>query len=138
MRYLFVACCAITLSCQTRDPATATSDTSDFEAFYQQFHTDSTFQLERTIFPLSGLPANADSLTLSKNDYKWTKDNWVLHRPFDSTLTGFEHKLTELGEGMILETFLQKDTRMAMERRFAIVDGNWHLIYYAGMNPVGQ
>lgn len=107
----------------------------DFRLFYDRFHSDTTFQLEHIVFPLSGLPANADTLTPGTN-FKWEKEGWRWHRPVDPTLTGFEREWQMLSRELISETISQKAAGFGMRRRFAKMDTDWMLIYYAGMNPL--
>ena len=105
----------------------------DFEAFYQRFHADSLFQMEHIAFPLAGLPTHADSLEDGKSFF-WQEDNWVLHRAFDNSLTGYERSRKRFESDIIVETIVQKDTDIGMIRRFVKMDDEWMLIYYAAMN----
>ena len=107
----------------------------DFETFYQRFHTDSLYQMEHISFPLAGLPAHADSLE-DVRSFFWQKDAWVLHRAYDERLTGFERNRRKFGPDIIVETIVQKDTDIGMMRRFAKMDDEWMLIYYAAMNQL--
>lgn len=109
---------------------------ADFEDFYERFHSDTNYQMAHIVFPLSGLPANAD--TLQAQDFKWQKDSWKWHRAMDETLSGYERSWQVISDEMISETIVQTSVGIGMTRRFAKVGGEWNLIYYAGMNPVGQ
>jgi len=51
-----------------------------FTDFYNKFHTDSEYQLERIVFPLEGLPPFADTI----ERYYWQKDEWQIHKPFNN------------------------------------------------------
>lgn len=107
---------------------------ADFRAFYDKFHTDTNYQKEHITFPLSGLPANAD--TLSYNDFRWNAENWKWHRNIDPSLTGYDREWQMVTDEMVIETIIQQTSRIGMERRFAKMDNGWMLIYYAGMNPM--
>ena len=111
-------------------------DLSDFYAFYQIFHIDTNFQREHIIFPLQGLPANADSLTIAGNDFTWTADTWKWHRPVDFETSEFTRELTPLGEDIVVEMIVHRNGQTGMLRRFAKMDDEWYLIYFADLNRV--
>ena len=128
---------------ETTDPVTenvslASNDLSDmpagFEAFFNRFHQDSVFQMSRIDFPLEGIPSNADSLQLADNSFRWSAQNWVLHRPFNSHDGQFERKFVPLGDDLVVEQIKVTDGQFGMMRRFAREAEGWRLIYYAGMN----
>ncbi len=122
-------------ACRNAQPADpAPTLPADFLAFYQRFHQDSLFQMEHIAFPLPGLPDRADSLTLSRNDFRWERHNWRMHRPFDFELGDFRRTFIPFNENMVEERILHRNGRYAMVRRFARMGGEWHLIYYAGLN----
>ena len=116
----------------------ASKDLSDFDAFYIKFHQDSLFQMEHITFPLEGLPANADSTALSDNDFRWQKEDWQMHKPFDSKNGEYEINFSSFGEDLIIEKVMHKSGNYGMLRRFARISGEWHLIYYAGFNRVNR
>ncbi|NND09391.1 MAG: hypothetical protein HKN87_23710 [Saprospiraceae bacterium] len=122
-------------ACSESDQSSGSNaaESDDFEAFYQRFHADSLFQMEHIAFPLAGLPIHADSLEDARSFF-WQEDNWVLHRAFDERLTGYERSRKRFGSNIIIETIVQKDTDIGMIRRFAKMDDEWILIYYAAMN----
>ncbi len=106
----------------------------DFINFYQQFHDDSSFQIAHIMFPLAGIPANADTLSSNLKEFKWQLEDWKIHRPFDQSLTGYTKEYSKFEDGIVIETIAQKQVGVGMERRFAKIDTEWMLIYYAGMN----
>ena len=108
---------------------------SDFEEFYDRFHSDTVYQIEHIVFPLSGIPANADTLE-NVTSFRWEKESWRWHRHIDSSLTGFEQEWKILSPEMIVEKITQKSAGFGMMRRFAKMDNQWMLIYYAAMNPI--
>lgn len=116
----------------------AAQEHNEFEAFYLKFHQDSLFQVEHITFPLEGLPANADSATLVNNDFRWQKEDWQMHKPFDSKNGEYQIEFSSFGEDLIIEKVLHKSGTYGMLRRFARISGEWHLIYYAGFNRVNQ
>jgi len=92
----------------------------DFVSFYEQFHTDSTFQLEHIVFPLAQ----------KKDSTKWQKDSWQIHKPFDSQNGNFERVLDNFA-GIITETIMEKNGAFLITRRFSKIGDEYHLIYYS-------
>lgn len=131
---LFQACDAGTQKQQVQEEAND-QPYAEFMQFYDQFLTDSIFQMERVLFPLEGIPANVDSETLAK-DFRWTPENWQLHRPFEFEGSDFEQKFIPFDEDLIIERIRHNSGAYASERRFAKIEGKWYLIYYAGLNAV--
>lgn len=108
-------------------------EAEDFEVFYERFMSDPAFQLSRIEFPLAGLPTGADSTTL-RNGYFWTEENWTIHKKVDYAALGYDRILDETPT-LVKETFV--DGRgIGGQRRFALKDGQWFLIYYASLNIV--
>jgi hypothetical protein len=105
----------------------------DFNTFYEQFLTDSTFQLSRINFPLEGLPASASKADFM-NGYFWTADNWDIHIKIDYEADGYQRNMTEL-DGYIREILVHSQG-WGLERRFMQVDGKWQLIYYSAPNAI--
>lgn len=111
---------------------------AEFVQFYHAFHQDSTFQVEHIVFPLEGIPAMADSLTLARDKYRWPKAGWKIHKPLDPERGDFRRKFFMMDDQLIIETISQAESQFAMQRRFAKLGDDWFLIYYAGMNPVKE
>ncbi|RMD68389.1 MAG: DUF4348 domain-containing protein [Bacteroidetes bacterium] len=107
----------------------------DFVAFYERFHQDSAFQMAHIAFPLEGLPPEVDSATLAAGTFRWTPENWTLHRPFDPD-SGFERTFVVYNDRMILEKLVHRNGQLGMARRWAKVGDEWQLIYFAGLNRV--
>ncbi len=105
-----------------------------FSEFYQRFHSDSTYQMNHIIFPLEGIPSNADLETIQSGTYRWQKENWSLMRPVDYQMSEYRRDFIPLTKDMIMEQITHKSGQYGMVRRFAIISGEWHLIYYAGVN----
>lgn len=98
-----------------------------FEAFYEQFHADSTYQVEHIAWPLSGGPTGTDALDESFDS--WSRDAWTVHRD-PRTQQGLERKL-ELAPNMVIEYLLDAARGQPLtERRFAKFGDEWMLIYY--------
>ncbi|MEM9549066.1 MAG: hypothetical protein AAGA77_23970 [Bacteroidota bacterium] len=100
----------------------------DFYPFYDQYHTDSLFQLERTVFPLKGLTRSSDSTKVAE-EIMWQKKDWILHRPFDHQNGTFERNFTNFG-GIISEHISANQGLFTLEKRYAKLNDQWHLIFY--------
>ncbi len=75
---------------------------NDFNAFYLRFHRDTAYQSSHITFPLEGLPASVDSITLKKGDFRWNKADWVHHQLFNDV--EFERSFRVINEQMVIET----------------------------------
>lgn len=113
------------------------ADDTDFETFYQRFLTDSVYQIEHITFPLEGIPSNAGQ-EVDPTGYRYSKAEWRMHRPFDPAETGFRSTFTTLGDDLVIEQIRHESGDYGMMRRFARLEDGWHLIYYAGLNPLEE
>lgn len=107
----------------------------EFEAFYDRFHEDPAFQLARVQFPLRGLPARAGA---AGEDFRWQRTDWQHHQRLDPATTGLNSDFAIISDDLIVESIRHKSGAYGMERRFARLDHEWYLIYYAGLRPVAQ
>jgi hypothetical protein len=109
-------------------------DFQDFVAFYERFHEDSLFQMRHIIFPLQGLPPEVDSATLAEQHFRWERDNWVMHRPLPVEGGEFTREFVPYTDDLIVERIVHHSGALGMLRRWARIDGQWTLIYFADMN----
>ena len=108
----------------------------DFAAFYDRFHTDSQYQMDHITFPLEGLPnSTGDGDTLPTQRFFWQRDDWQLHNHFTDPSNQFDHWYEMLNDRIIEHWVQMKGTNLMIRRRFAKLDDDWYLIYYAGMRP---
>lgn len=121
------------LSCRPKK-----ADYSDFNQFYDKFLQDSLFQVQHINFPLDGLPDNAVAYGDSVREFRWTAENWRMHRPIDFEKTKFEQNFETLGEELIIENIIDPTAGYGMLRRWAKIGGEWSLIYYVGLNPIQE
>lgn len=139
MRYLLPLALLFFFSCKNEpkpaaDTAAETALPAGFAEFYQRFHTDSVFQMEHITFPLEGLPHQADGETIAAKNYKWQADGWRMMRPVDWQMSEYQREIVPLSSSLVMERIANPKSGIGMVRRFAIIGGEWHLIYYAGLN----
>lgn len=111
-----------------------TSLPEGFSEFYQQFHRDSVFQMSHIIFPLQGIPDNADEETIQSGTFRWERADWNLMKPVDYQMSAYQREFIPLTDDMVMERILHENGQFGMVRRFAVISDEWHLIYYAGVN----
>ena len=144
MRILLISLSAtLLLSCspgagKKETPPDSDIDLVDFYAFYQSFHIDSAFQMAHINFPLKGLPANADSLTIARGDFLWQEDEWRLHRPVDYENSEYQREIIPLSEDIVVEKITHRNGQTGMLRRFARIGDDWYLIYFADLNRIAR
>ena len=110
----------------------------DFVMFYDRFHTDSLYQLAHILFPLEGLPPDADSTIANSGDFRWQREDWVIHKHFNSMDGNFTQQLIPLGDAMVIEQIRHSQAAYGMQRRFAKMGDEWQLIYYGAMNKLAE
>lgn len=108
----------------------------DFKAFFDKFHSDSIYQINHIVFPLQGLPAEADSSLVAAGSFYFPKEGWVLHKPFNNQDGAFKRTFDTLGDNIIFENITISNETFGMQRRFAKMDTAWYLIYYQQMNKI--
>ena len=109
----------------------------DFLLFYTKFHTDSLYQVEHITFPLEGMPPYNDSLAWAQPDFKWQKESWKMHKILKGRENSFLENLVPMGKDLIFEFTPTDDKKLWVARRFLKSNGEWKLIYYAGLNKKG-
>ncbi|MCB0662324.1 MAG: hypothetical protein KDC24_06270 [Saprospiraceae bacterium] len=107
---------------------------TDFNAFYMRFHRDTAYQTAHITFPLDGLPANADSLTMGNEQFKWQRNDWKYHQLLDDD--EFTRNFLVLNDNLVSESIRLKNSNLGLVRRFAKMGDDWYLIYYAGLNQI--
>ena len=94
-----------------------------FVDFYEKFHSDSLFQLEHIVFPLSGRLKEGGEV-----DY-WMSNDWIMHKEFDTGFSNYDREYAVFNE-IVIENITDSFGAFSMERRFAKVLDGWQLIYY--------
>ena len=129
--------CVLLASCRQK-PAEETAliipayETREFLDFYEKFASDSVYQLEHIVFPLEGMPALRDSTDVIPADFKWEKENWILHKAYDDMNGTFTREFIDF-KGIVIEKIGDNSGRYTMERRFSKMSDGWQLIYYRAM-----
>jgi hypothetical protein len=131
--------CFNLFSCKNRNTETVVEtkaegiyDSAEFQDFYQKFSTDSAFQMEHTVFPLEGMRSLQDSLDIPDPNFRWTQDNWRLHKPYDDMNGTYSREFVDFA-GIVVEKISDTSGQYTMERRFSKLSSGWHLIYYREM-----
>lgn len=123
----------LVLSCKNKSPDQAVVQEitipEDFNDFYDRFHSDSIYQMQHIIFPLEGIPAE-DSLR--SEQFRWTVEDWRLHRPFDDMGGTFTRSLYDINS-VIIEKISDQSGAYTMERRWVKMGEEWTMIYYKEM-----
>lgn len=115
-----------------QDPFEGYEVEQDFKDFYLEFMTDSVFQVSRINFPLEGLPSNASKEEIA-NGFYWQEEDWIAHKLINLQ-DGYAREFRNLGF-VLIETIHVKEFGIAAQRRFKKdANGDWYLIYYAGLN----
>ncbi|HRI00664.1 MAG TPA: hypothetical protein PK006_06395 [Saprospiraceae bacterium] len=108
--------------------------TEDFLLFYKKFHDDSVFQLASIVFPLEGLPDQADPDYIGSDKFYYTRDTWVIQTGSLESNKDFDHEFKVILPTLIEDIYTHKENKIKVIRRFAKASEGWRLIYYAGLN----
>lgn len=113
---------------ETEDHLTVTGVPSGFIDFYDEFHSDTTFQLNHIIFPLKGSFIRTDSTGIQKEDKIYDRETWAFHRSF--VKDGSYNQSYQLLGDLLIEKISDNLGLLEIERRWAPMDSTWYLIYY--------
>jgi hypothetical protein len=138
---VFIMFLFVLLSCKEKGVQVSGDDVQpgvysspEFLEFYEKFGTDSIFQIEHIVFPLEGEPSRKDILEQIPPDFKWQREDWVIHRKFNDMGGTFERELIDIS-GIVIENIHDTSGKYTMERRFGKLSSGWHLIYYKELGP---
>lgn len=105
----------------------------DFISFYNQFHTDTAYQLQHILFPLQGIPSLKAGDDITGMQWWFEKDGWKYHKPFND-MDGTYTRSFDNFAGIITETIVDNTGQFTMVRRFTkSSEDEWTLIYYKEM-----
>ncbi len=130
--------CKNTPAGQMQKTAEAADLPKDFLAFYQQFHTDTAFQMAHIDWPLKGEKSEmVDSTGEKKVLTEWEPQNWTMFQMPDLSDVGLKRSFETLGDALIIERLQYPMVNYGLERQFFKTDdGEWRLIYYAEMQEL--
>ena len=126
MRIYFCLCCALFFLCQAcQGLKKSAASVEDYQGFYQRFHRDSLFQLQRVRFPLDGYSIEGGQIKA------WSEQDWVMHK------NGLEQMDTSIYQteryerhGHIHERIFQPNSGVMIERHFSLLNQQWFLTFY--------
>lgn len=113
-------------------PPTENSMPADFEVFLEKFSNDTAYQMKHIIFPLEGRPALKDEKDTISANFKWPKESWVKHGPYNDMNGTFSRSFLNFS-GIITEEIADNTGQFTMVRRFSKLGDDWFLIYYKEM-----
>lgn len=119
-------------------PAEFVALPDDFLSFYQQFHSDSAYQMAHIQWPLKGEKAEKDSSGAAhKVLYSWNPEHWnMLHLP-DISDPGLKRSFETVGDALVIERMQYPMVNYGLERQFFKDDKNeWQLIFYSEMQEL--
>jgi hypothetical protein len=117
---------------ESPDVITAAYETPSFLEFYDRFGKDSVFQMNHITFPLEGMKSVKNEETIIDPDFRWSQDEWILHKSFDDMDGTFIKEFYDIN-GIVIEIISDPSGKFSMERRFGKLSQGWHLIYYREM-----
>lgn len=113
-----------TSSCRSSRTAQTTAR-EDFASFYARFLTDSTFQMERTRFPLPGQKFTAE---VADSAYRWQRTDWQMLREPQLDATYFTRNLT-VSDTLVTDEIAGVDSGFYFRMDYRPMDKKWHLMY---------
>jgi hypothetical protein len=101
----------------------------DFDKFYDRFHEDMDFQMERIQFPLEGGSAEVDGT------YPWNRENWITMKvkiyDVDKTVYIVDYQKSD---DVFSQSFKLKGSGFSAEYRFKKINKKWYLVYALDTN----
>ncbi|MEQ9304522.1 MAG: hypothetical protein RJQ14_11480 [Marinoscillum sp.] len=118
---LFVMSCSKKLSTNRVDES--------FDEFYERFHEDEDFQIQRVRFPLEG-----EYVSIEGGE-PWTKEDWEPHvqKVTDISDPDYDTEIIKK-EQEVIDKVQLRDSGFSIERKFRLIEGKWFLVYYQTVN----
>ena len=120
--WFFLATLLLGASCRSAKVGAAKEN---FSEFYQQFLTDSTFQMQRIQFPLPGQKVTTE---IQDTSYQWTEDNWIMLKEFELDPTQFERNL-QVTDTLATDEIYTPGAGFYFKMVFEPVKREWYLVY---------
>jgi hypothetical protein len=100
------------------------SKEENFDKFYERFHKDSLFQINRVKFPLQGKQVNADGTN------SWKREKWTMIKAKASEINTSEYNVkTTKTDNTYFEGIYCKNCGFSFEMKFQLIDHKWYLVY---------
>ena len=131
-KFILIACTAIIFSaCTQHKPKVSDPNAEDFQVFYRRFYSDSTFQLSRIKFPLTGQWATIVDFGEKREFYNrtWTKDNWTMEKAPDYSDRAYTYKISYRLD-TVLDQMYVTHTDFSVSKFFVLDKGKWYLTFY--------
>lgn len=94
-------------------------------SFYQRFHQDSLFQIQRTRFPLDGYAIEGGNIS------PWKKEEWIMHKNGLENIDSQIYQTQRIERpGLMQEKIYQQDSGVLIERHFSLLQNRWFLTFY--------
>ncbi len=101
-----------------------TKPVEDFDAFYDRFHADESFQRSRVRFPLGGM------MVEEGDEIPWTRKNFPTMKVRIYDVDTSEYKIEYQKEKTrFTQRVWLEDSEFSSEYRFELIDGKWYLVY---------
>ncbi len=114
---------------------TKVNNQEDFNTFYKKFHTDSVFQLQRIIFPMSGFEGiGDDNPFMKRKPFVWTRENWQLNYLPLKTDPNLKLVFKVMDSLKVEEQLYIPNTEFLNLRTFECKKGKWFLSNYYDRN----
>lgn len=125
--YYFIILILLVVSCKTQVSTSGIGE--DFDVFYDRFHQDRQFQMERVQFPLEGRNVDADG------ERSWTRDTWEMHKQKVTAISepGYDTEIIRK-QNEVTDKVKLRDSGFYAERHFEKIRGKWYLVYYESVN----
>ena len=119
---LFAICFLGFSACRSSRVATADED---LDAFYEQFMTDSAFQMNRIQFPLPGQKFTAD---VEDSTYQWLREEWQILSQPQVDPVHFSRDLL-VTDTLATDEIAGKNSGFYFKMFYRPVKQRWHLVY---------
>jgi len=129
MLFLMTTSCGVFKKSSKTDKVKNTSSLENFDSFYDRFHSDPEFQLERIEFPLGGVKIDG------MEESAWSKANWNIMKVkiYDIDQSQFIVKYQK-NEDSFTQSFKMKNAEFYADYRFKRIEGKWYLVYAKDVN----
>lgn len=111
----------------------ANIQTENFDTFYVNFYQDSSFQISRIYFPLEGIikywDENNDTAIIFE---KWQKENMPRISDKKTLMRHYNNLQSNMieSDSVVIEKYWINNSGFSIERRFKVIYGKWHIVYY--------